>query len=102
MLDIRKLLRAKRKGIITVWMEILIGLFVIALVYLVFSEVIYVYLRPTVITALGNATNTTQALNTISIIDMAWQYWPLILIGGLFLFGIVAAQRREPNEVSYY
>jgi len=92
------------KGTAIIWLNILAGIFFVALVYIIWSQVIYVYIKPIVVPAIENMNgtyNTTSALNTIALIDIVWQYWPLILIFGLILYGFVAAQRREPDQYYY-
>lgn len=90
------------KGSAMVWAMVLIGLFVISLMWILFSQVIYGYVQPDVYTALtvGNTTDTTGAVATMNIIEMVWYTWPLILIFGLLFVGIVHSQRREPDQ--YY
>ena len=48
------------------------------------------------------SSNVTLALNAIETVRTVWYYWPLILIFGLLAYGFVAAQRREPDEFTYY
>lgn len=92
-----------KKGSAVAWFNILIGIFVIGLAYLIFSQVIYEYIRPTVVSGLEslNTTAKDRALDTINLLDIVWSYWPLILIFGLLLYGIIQAQRREPDEYAY-
>jgi hypothetical protein len=88
------------KGVIYVWLSILITIFVLMFCYLVFTDVLYNNVRPIVNTGVGNITTnyTPGAHDTLILLDVVWAYWPLILIFGLLIFGFIAAQRREPNE----
>lgn len=90
------------KGSAMVWAMVLIGIFVVSLMWILFSDVIYVHVQPDVYTAITtqNTTDTTEAVNTMNIIEMVWYTWPLILIFGLLFVGIVHSQRREPDQ--YY
>jgi hypothetical protein len=93
-----------RKGQAFVWLEILAAIFVVGLFYVVWSWVLYgqvkALIMPQINTLNSSTLNTTGMQSTINIIDIVWQYWPLIIIFGLILYGIVAAQKREPHE--YY
>ena len=95
----------KRKGVMIVWLEILVAIFVIGLFYVLFSYVIYGQLKPLIIpqlNALNSTTlNTTGMQQTINMIDMVWTWWPLILICGLIVYGFVASQKREPDQYYY-
>lgn len=87
------------KGSAIKWLEILIAIFVISLFYLLFSQVIYQYVRPSVVAGLSApGINNTSAATTLAIIDTVWQYWPLILIFGMILVGVVYSLRRDPDE----
>jgi hypothetical protein len=88
------------KGSAICWLEILVAIFVISLMYLLFTQVIYVYIKPSVMTGINTSgANITNALQTFAIIDMVWQYFPLILIFGMLIVGVVYSMRREPDEV---
>ena len=69
---------------------------------LLFSNVIFTYVYPPAYNALTvtNTTDTTQAVETLHIIEVVWKWWPLILIFGLIAAGFVASQKKEPDE--YY
>ena len=91
------------KGSAVVWAYILIGLFTVTLLYIIFSQVIYVNVQPTVFNHLTvtNTTDTTDAVATLNLIEDVWTWWPVIFILGLLLIGIIASQRREPDEYYY-
>ena len=91
------------KGSAVVWAMILIGIFSVTLLYIIFSQVIYVNIQPNVHAALTstNTTDTTQAVQSMAILEMVWKWWPLILVFGLIFAGIVSSQRREPDEYYY-
>ena len=91
------------KGSALVWVMVLIGIFVVSLMYILFSSVIYTHIAPTVYNELTvtNTTDTTQAIATYNLIELVWSWWPLILIVGLIMIGFVSAQRREPDEFYY-
>jgi len=90
--------KPQSKGVMFAWFKILVGLFVVTMAYLFFSNIIYNHIRPFVI---NDIPENSSAYQTIEIIDLMWQYWPLIVIIGFIIYGIVAAQRREPDEYAY-
>ena len=89
------------KGVAVVWIYILISLFVIAFVYIIFSVILYsdTYGVATLVNV--STVNNTQAQSTISTINTVWRWWPLPLMVGLILWGIVSSQKREPDSVWY-
>jgi len=97
--------RKNNKGVVMVWLMILAGIFLIGMFYLIFTNVLYVHVSPVLrpeINALNETTafNKTQALATYDLIHTIWRWWPLVLIFGLIFYGVVASQRREPDQ--YY
>lgn len=88
-----------------VWLQIVGGIILVSLLYLIGTQIIYVYvqpaIKPSILAVNSTAFNTTSAINTMNLIDNVWAYIPLILIFGLLAYGFVAAQRREPDEVYY-
>jgi len=97
-----------RRGGAYAFLVILIAIFVVGLVYVIFTRVFMEVLIPVAEQSIGAATypngtavNNTDALNTISLIKTIWNYWPLIAILGFIVVGFIMAQRRDPNEYSF-
>lgn len=89
------------KGQVFAWLAILVILFTFIWIYNIFSYPMT--LTHDQMTAMINESNSSMAedaLNTMTTIDLVWKNWPLVLIFFLILWGLVAAQRREP--VQYY
>jgi len=90
-------INVKRKGQVFVWFAIFIILFVFVMLYNMFT---YPYIQAhDMAYDLINETDSdqkTRALNTISTINNVWFSWLLLLIFFLAIWGIVAAQRKEP------
>ena len=87
------------KGSVYVWLMALTGLFVVSLIWIIFSNVMFDHLFPLV----SNATAANpDAQATIGYLQTAWSYWPVILLVGFILLMIVSAQRREPEQYGYY
>lgn len=95
------------KGVAIIWLEILAGIFVIGLAYVIMSYILYgqittfIYPKIEAINESESSVNKTALISTINIINLVWQLWPLILIFGLLFYGIVRAQKRE-YETAYY
>ena len=94
------------KGIATVWLEVLAGIFVVGLVYIIMSYVLYGQITPVIYPKLAAINETVSGVNvtamqtTINIINVVWIVWPLIFIFGLIFWGIVRSQKRE-YETAY-
>lgn len=85
------------KGSAYVYFAILVILFVFIMLYNIFTEPMTEidssmrsYINDT------NSSLASEALNTIDTINNVWVYWPLFLILALFIWMVVASQRREP------
>lgn len=83
--------------VVYVWVTILVGLFVVGMVYMLFSYVLYSDQVGLENIVNSSTWNNTQAQNTLTNINMAWRMWPLVFIVGLIMWGIVSSQRREPD-----
>jgi len=77
-----------KKAVLWDWLFILVGLFVLILLWTMLNPHIY-----NVIDWLGVDTNN----EIVQMLLFVWQKFPYILVGGLLLFGFVASQRRDPN-----
>ena len=89
------------KGVAIVWVEILAGIFVIGLLYAIFSDVIYGWITPAIFPHLSaidpvtSGVNTTAMFATWNIINMVWYVFPIILIFALLLYGVIRSQEKE-------
>ena len=94
------------KGVAIVWLNILFGIVIIGALYLIGTQILFVHIEPMIkpeIESLpDNSTgiNKTEALETWETIYFVWRYFPLILLFGLILWGIVSSQKKEPD--TYY
>jgi len=84
------------RGAFYTWMVILVSMFIIAIVYAIMSPILNDYFFP--MCSEVNNTNITSVCDTI---QTSWNYFPLIVIFGLMLYGFVRAQKREPDEYAY-
>jgi len=87
------------KGAFYVWAAFLMFMFLIVMVYAMFSPIMSV-LIPSMQSQLNTSTPAgINASNTMNTITTVWTIWPFILLFGLLLWGFVASQRREPYEM---
>ena len=84
------------QGVINAWVVGLIGLFVVGLVWLVFSRPFNI-----VYSTMSALTTDQQALSTLSIVKTAFYAVPILLIIGLAIWILVAGTRKEPYMEQY-
>lgn len=84
--------RGSMKGIGAEIFIALIILFFTAVMWTILSQAYVVHIFPTADTQLSNFTN---ASNTLQIIKLAWDVWPIIIIVGVIIWLFVRAQKRE-------
>jgi len=90
---LKQIFHMKRRGVAYTWIVILFTLFVIALLYIIFSPVIN--------ELLGFAAEHNVPTQNVAIIEKSWYWFPIVLIFGLFIYGIIRAQKREPDWGMY-
>jgi len=89
------------KGVASVWLSALIGIFIVGLLYVIFSYVLFGQITPVIypqiqaINATASGLNSTQLDNTLNIISTVWMLFPLIFIFGLIFWAFVASQKTE-------
>lgn len=81
------------KGVAYAWIMITVLVFVVGFMWVIFSEIYSEHLFPTFETHLMSNNDTKE---TFTYIKNVWSYWPIILIFGLIVYGIISALRREP------
>jgi hypothetical protein len=95
-------LKMGNHGVAIIWVEILLAIGVVSMVYIIFSYIIYSTNGiANLVNTSSEVINNTRAQSTLNIINIVWQYWPLIFIVGLIMYGFVASQRREPDQSIY-
>jgi len=88
----------KRKGAMFVFLAALVILFVTTLLWIIFSQAYVPHLFPQAETHLEGH---NASMETFGLIKTAWNFWPLVMIVGMVIWVIVAAQKREP-DTGYY
>jgi len=93
--------RLNKKGSAAVWLIFLVTLFTITMIYNFLSYPVSNiqvnvkgWINDTVTSQ--NSTIGEKALSTLNVIDIVWQYWPLLFIFGLIIWAFLASTRKEP------
>ena len=77
-----------------VWLFFLMIFIVLIFGYSVMSR-IYAGFYPE-IKNITEVNESSEATSTISINESVWQYWPVVLLLGLFIWAFGSSQKREP------
>ena len=92
------------KGAFAIWLTALASIFVIMLIYLLFNQVFFSpYGLVNVVNNSLNETaapnvNLTDALNTMSIIQIVWNRWPLVAIFGILFWAFAKSVGGKERE----
>lgn len=81
-----------KKGSAFVWVTITIMVFAIALIYMVMTQPI-IHIQSAVWDEVSNDTDYAQSFNTVV---MVWKYWPIVMLLGLIIVGIIMSLKQEP------
>ena len=81
------------KGSMYAWIIITVLVFVVGFIWIILSQVYNGTLFPEFEDELMANEDTAQ---TFTYIKNTWAYWPVILIFGLILYGMISALRKEP------
>ena len=87
-----KRFKKNNKGVAIVWAYIMVSMVVLGLVYTVITPIWDDYLTP-----LANETFnlSNESMQTYTYIRTSWRAFPMIMIIGLFIYGIVQGQKTE-------
>ncbi len=87
-------MKRKRKGNAWAALAALLLLFVTTLTWMLMSNMFQPLLFPQMEQILSGH---SSALDTLNILQMAWNNWPVVIVAGLVIYVIVAAQKEEPR-----
>jgi len=87
-----------RKGSVWTWTIVTLMVFIVGLVWILMSQVYVPHIFPEAETQLSEY---NQTMDTFNYITNVWDYWPIITIFLLILYGVVSTLRKEPNEQYY-
>jgi len=82
-----------RKGNAFTVLFAMIILFFVTFYWMVFSNAFQPVIFPMTDKVLEN---NSRAQNTFDTLEVAWNFWPLIMLGGLVVWIFVSAQQKEP------
>lgn len=91
------------KGVVYVYMVILLIMFVMIFLYIIFSYPLALT-TSMIVPIINNTPDSavkTNALEQITNIGLVWKYWPILLIVGIVLWGLIASQKKEPMYEGY-
>lgn len=88
----------KQKGAAYIWLTVLVALGIIAVAYIAMNQVIYSDYG--LYNIVNSSINSTYPQKTLDTLNVVWNYWPLIAVFGVIIWGFVRSQRREYEE--YY
>ena len=90
------------KGAFSIWLTALASIFVVALIYLIFNQVLYgsYGLVETVNASFNETTNVnlTQPLSTMNIIQIVWNNWPIVAIFGILVWAFAKSASGGQRE----
>ena len=81
------------KGVLYAWIMITATVFLVGFLWIIFSQI-----NEPIFDEFGPSLQANEdTANTYDSIVNTWANWPMLLIFGLIVFGLVAALRKEPN-----
>lgn len=80
------------------WVVVLLMCFLVTFVWIILSMVYEPVLFPMADNMLSGYTG---ALTVLDQLKFSWRYWPVALIVGMLIYGIVSSMKRDP-EAGYY
>lgn len=88
-----------RKGVVYVFLVATMGLFIVSLLYTIFSEIYIHNIFPIANETLANYSQTQGTLNTIISV---WDAWPLLFIFLLILWAFARSQKKDYDSGGGY
>lgn len=86
----------KREGSAANFVIGLVVLFVVSLLWIIFSRVF-----ETLFPAMKQHLVGGQFIDTYNLIVMAWNNWPLMILIGIGIYWVVNSQKEEPTATAY-
>jgi len=88
------------RGNVYAWVVILGMLFFTIQIWIIFSQIYSGHFWPWAEDQFDELNMTTEK-TTLTHLQNYWNYWPLVFIGGLTIYGIASSLKKEP-ESAYY
>jgi hypothetical protein len=85
-------LTMNKKGSAFVWVMITFMIFGIAMIYMIMTQPI-IKIQEATWDQVSDDPDYAQTYNTVVLV---WKYWPLVMIVGLIIIGILLSLKQEP------
>ena len=86
----RSLVKCKR-GSVFAWVTITVAVFIVGILYMILTQPVIEIQKAT-----NSTLNDADYASTYNSVIMVWKYWPLIMLLGLIIVGIIISIRKEP------
>ena len=80
-----------KKGSIWAWFMITFAVFSIAILYMILTKPIIEIQQAT-----NDTLNDTDYAQTYNRVIVVWKYWPIVMLLGLIILGIMMSLKKEP------
>jgi len=80
-----------KRGSVFAWVTITVAVFIVGLLYMILTQPVIEIQKAT-----NSTLNDEDYASTYNSVIMVWKYWPLIMLLGLIIVGIIISIRKEP------
>lgn len=80
-----------KKGSVFAWVTITVSIFIVAILYMILTQPVIEIQKAT-----NSTLNDSDYASTYNATIMVWKYWPLMMLLGLIIVGIIISIKREP------
>lgn len=80
-----------KKASVWAWFMITIAVFVIAILYMILTKPIIA-----IQSATSDVLNDTDYASSYNRVITVWKYWPIVMLLGLIILGIITSLKKEP------
>lgn len=93
-----KIFKMGKKGVFWIWLQALVTIGIISIIYLIFNQILYSSqgIYPIVNTSMYSSNiNTTAAITSMEKVKAIFDYWPVLLIIGVLIWAFARSQKEE-------
>jgi hypothetical protein len=80
-----------KRGSVWAWFVVTISVFIIAIVYMIMTKPIIEIQKVT-----NETLNDSDYASTYNRVITVWKYWPIVMLLGLILVGVMYSIKKEP------
>lgn len=80
-----------KHGSVFAWVTVTAAVFAIAILYMILTQPVV-----SIQTATNGTLDDANYAQTYNTVILVWKYWPVILLVGLIIVGIIASLKQEP------